>query len=67
VERLHGGRRALTSPRPRKVNVSAYIEQEDLEKLEDLSRQTGESISAMICLAVKKYLQEKSIERGGKA
>jgi predicted DNA-binding protein len=50
VERLRGGR---------KVNVSAYIELEDLEKLEDLSRQTGESISSMICTAVKKYLQEK--------
>jgi hypothetical protein len=50
VERLRGGR---------KVNVSAYIELEDLEKLEDLSRQTGESISSMICRAVKEFLEEK--------
>ena len=44
---------------PRKVNVSAYIELEDLERLEDLSRQTGESISAMICMAVKDFLEKK--------
>jgi len=47
---------------PRKVNVSAYIELEDLERLEDLSRQTGESISAMICTAVKEFLETKAVE-----
>ena len=51
-----------------KVNVSAYIEQEDLERLEDLSRQTDESISSMICRAVKEFLEKKlkSVEGGGK-
>jgi predicted DNA-binding protein len=41
---------------------------EDIEKLEDLSRQTGESISAMICTAVKEFLEKKlkSVEGGGK-
>jgi len=42
-----------------KVNVSAYIEPEDLERLEDLSRQTDESISSMICRAVKEFLEKK--------
>jgi predicted DNA-binding protein len=43
----------------RKVNVSAYIEQEDLERLEDLSRETGKSISCIICNAVKEFLGKK--------
>jgi predicted DNA-binding protein len=43
----------------RKVNVSAYIELEDLERLEDLSRETGESISSIICKAVKEFLEKK--------
>jgi predicted DNA-binding protein len=43
----------------RKVNVSAYIEQEDLERLEDLSRQTGKSISSIICRAIKEFLEKK--------
>jgi predicted DNA-binding protein len=43
----------------RKVNVSAYIEQEDLERLEDLSRETGKSISSIICNAVKEFLEKK--------
>jgi hypothetical protein len=51
--RLVGGK--LT----RKVNVTAYIELEDLERLEDLSRETGESISAIICTAVKEFLDKK--------
>jgi predicted DNA-binding protein len=41
------------------VNVSAYIKKEDLERLEDLSRQTGNSISSMICSAVKEFLEKK--------
>ena len=50
----------------RKVNVSAYIEQEDLERLEDLSRETGKSISSIICNAVKEFLEKKleAVERG---
>jgi predicted DNA-binding protein len=50
----------------RKVNVSAYIEQEDLERLEDLSRETGNSISSIICNAVKEFLEKKlkDVERG---
>jgi predicted DNA-binding protein len=40
-----------------KVNVSAYIEQEDLERLEDLSRETGKSISALIREAVQEFLK----------
>jgi predicted DNA-binding protein len=43
----------------RKVNVTAYIELEHLERLEDLSRQTGESISSIICMAVKEFLEKK--------
>lgn len=43
----------------RKVNVSVRIEQEDLERLEDLSRETGKSISSMICRAVKEFLEKK--------
>ena len=51
-----------------KVNVSAYIEQEDLERLEDLSRETGNSISSIICDAVKEFLEKKleAVERGAK-
>jgi predicted DNA-binding protein len=45
----------------RKVNVSACIEAEDLERLEDLSRRTGKSISSIICRAVKEFL-EKEVE-----
>jgi predicted DNA-binding protein len=43
----------------RKVNVTAYIDLEDLERLEDLSRETGESISSIICKAVKEFLEKK--------
>ena len=52
----------------RKVNVSACIEAEDLERLEDLSRETGKSISSMISKAVREFLEKnlKSVE-GGRA
>ena len=52
----------------RKVKVSAYIEVEDLERLEDLSRQTGESVSFIICRAVKEFLGKKlkAVEGGKK-
>ena len=43
----------------RKVNVTAYIEIEDLERLESLTRETGESISSLICQAVKEFLEKK--------
>jgi len=54
------------SRQERKVNVSAYIEQGDLERLEDLSRETGNSISSIICDAVKEFLEKKlkAVERG---
>jgi predicted DNA-binding protein len=50
----------------RKVKVSVLIEQEDLERLEDLSRETGKSISSMVRAAVKEFLERKArgIERG---
>ena len=50
----------------RKVKVSVLIEQEDLERLEDLSRETGKSISSMVRAAVKEFLERKAhgVERG---
>jgi len=48
----------------RKVKVSASIEQEDLERLEDLSRETGKSISSIVCMAVKEFLEKRL--KGGK-
>ncbi|MEM3874877.1 MAG: ribbon-helix-helix domain-containing protein [Candidatus Bathyarchaeia archaeon] len=47
----------------RKVKVSASIDREDLERLEDLSRETGRSISSLVCMAVKEFL-EKRLEGG---
>jgi predicted DNA-binding protein len=47
------------------VKVSVLIEQEDLERLEDLSRETGRSISSMVRAAVKEFLERKlAAERG---
>jgi hypothetical protein len=46
-------------PRERKVNITAYLEIEDVEKIEDLSRETGESISSIIRQAVKDFLEKK--------
>jgi predicted DNA-binding protein len=46
------------------VKVSVLIEQEDLERLEDLSRETGKSISSMVREAVKEFLEGKAAERG---
>lgn len=43
----------------RKVRVSVCIEPEDLERLEDLSRETGKSISSLIRAAVKMFLEGK--------
>ena len=50
----------------RKVKVSVLIEQGDLERLEDLSRETGKSISSLVCTAVRKFLEKnlKAVERG---
>lgn len=49
----------------RKVRVSVCIEPEHLERLEDLSRETGMSISFMICAAVKEFLEKKPKGCGG--
>jgi len=50
----------------RKVKVSVLIEQGDLERLEDLSREKGKSISSMVRAAVKEFLERKAhgAERG---
>ena len=49
----------------RKVKVSVLIQQEDLERIEDLSRETGESISFLVRVAVKEFLERKlAAERG---
>lgn len=40
----------------RKVNISAYIDIEDLEKLEDLSREMDESISSLVRQAIKEFV-----------
>jgi len=42
-----------------KVKVSVLIGQEDLERLEDLSRETGESISSLVRAAVKEFLDRR--------
>jgi len=48
-----------------KVKVSALIEQKDLERLEDLSRETGKSISFLVRVAVREFLERKlATERG---
>jgi hypothetical protein len=39
---------------------------EDLERLEDLSRETGKSISSMICMAVKEFLYKNPKAEGAK-
>lgn len=53
----------------RKVKVSVCIAREELERLEDLSRETGRSISSLVCVAVKEFLENrleggKGVERG---
>ena len=48
-----------------KVKVSALIDWEDLERLEDLSRETGKSISSMVCVAVKEFLERKLAAKKG--
>ncbi|MEM3665197.1 MAG: ribbon-helix-helix domain-containing protein [Candidatus Jordarchaeales archaeon] len=42
-----------------KVKVSASIDQTELERLEDLSRETGKSISSLVCMAVKEFLEKR--------
>jgi len=42
-----------------KVKVSVLIEQKDLERLEDLSRETGKSISSLVRVAVGEFLDRK--------
>lgn len=52
----------------RKVKVSVLIEQKDLERLEDLSRETGKSISSLVRAAVREFLERKlAAERGERA
>lgn len=46
----------------RKVQISVSIDLEDLEKLEDLSRKTGESISAIARRAIKDLLGNREEE-----
>jgi len=46
------------------VKVSASIDQTDLERIEDLSRETGKSISSIVCMAVKEFLEKRL--KGGK-
>jgi metal-responsive CopG/Arc/MetJ family transcriptional regulator len=48
------------------VKVSVLIEQEDLERLEDLSREAGKSISFLFRAAVREFLERKAhgAERG---
>jgi predicted DNA-binding protein len=43
----------------RKISVSASLDLEDIERLEDLSRQADKSISELIRLAVKEFLEKK--------
>jgi predicted DNA-binding protein len=46
------------------LKVSVLIEQKDLERLEDLSRETGKSISSMVRAAVKQFLNKRQEVRG---
>lgn len=43
----------------RKVQVSVCIDLEDLEKLEGLSRESGESLSSLGRQAIKEFLERK--------
>ena len=40
-----------------KVSATTFLEISDLEKLEDMSRETGDKISGLIRKAVKDYLK----------
>ncbi|MGB9779072.1 MAG: ribbon-helix-helix domain-containing protein [Candidatus Bathyarchaeales archaeon] len=51
----------------RKVKISVLIEQEDLQRLEDLSRETGKSISSLVRMAVKEFLESLPLKRGEEA
>ena len=46
------------------MKVSASIDQTDLERIKDLSRETGKSISSIVCMAVKEFLEKRL--KGGK-
>jgi predicted transcriptional regulator len=45
----------------RKTNVTAYVDLEDIEKLESLARKTGKSISFLVCTAIKEFLEKKEV------
>jgi predicted DNA-binding protein len=40
--------------------VTTFLDPEDLEKLEDLSRETGRPLSTIVREAVKRFLKEVS-------
>jgi predicted DNA-binding protein len=42
----------------KKIPTMVYVDPEDMTKLEDMSRETGRSISTIIREAVKMYLKE---------
>jgi len=43
---------------PRRYVISTYLKKEDINRLDELSRLTGYSRSALIRRAVKRYLEE---------
>jgi len=43
----------------RKINVTTMLNPEDFQRLTDLSRETGKSISSLIREAVQTWLNEK--------
>lgn len=45
----------------RKKPTTTFLDGEDIEKLKDLSRETGRPISTIIREAVKRFLKEKAI------
>lgn len=43
----------------RRVGIYTYVNPEDSEKLSDMSRETGTSISGLVRQAVKEWLKKK--------
>lgn len=41
----------------RKIPLTCYVDNNDFTALEDLSRRTGESVSALVRKAIKKFLE----------
>jgi len=46
----------------RKIPLTAYIDNEAFNALEDLSRQSGESVSSLVRKAVSEFLKRKTEE-----